>query len=68
MVTFVVMLAVCLAVPFGGGAVQKAVQPHEGQAQAVVEQQSAPATTTLAGAATLPAASVDAGDGSTPVR
>jgi hypothetical protein len=65
MVTFVVMLAVCLAVPFGGGAVQKAVQPHEGQA--VAEQQAAPATT-LAGAAALPAASVDAGEGSTPVR
>jgi hypothetical protein len=67
MVTFVVMLAVCLAVPFGGGAVQKAVQPHEGQAQAVVEQQAAPAAT-LVDATALPAASAEAGDGATPVR
>ncbi|QCP48218.1 hypothetical protein FAZ95_02830 [Trinickia violacea] len=64
MATFVVMLAVCLAIPFGGGAAQKAVQPHE--AQAVAAEQTAPATT-LAGAA-LPTASAEAGDSSTPAR
>ena len=67
MATFVVMLAVCLAIPFGGGAAQKAVQPQPHEAQAVAAEQSAPATT-LAGTSASPSASVDAGDSSTPVR
>ncbi|MGV2291037.1 hypothetical protein AAHK20_20140 [Trinickia sp. YCB016] len=67
MATFVVMLAVCLAIPFGGGAAQNAVQPQPHEAQAVALEQTAPATT-LAGTAALPSASVEAGDNSTPVR